>query len=142
MSAKANKATVRRVLSAYGEGNIAPLRDLLDPEVIYHSNSPKELFRFGGRHQGLAAGIVALSALASDYTIHHIAVHDLVAEGDVVWVTMDMDRTDRRNKLRLVVRVAARWEFRNGRIVSVEEYWDTADVALKQALVKTTPSGK
>ena len=142
MNAKKNKATVRRVLAAYGEGDIAPLRALLDPELVYHSHSPKELFRYGGRHEGLAGGIVALAALASDYTIHHIEIHEVVAEGDVVWVAMDMDRTDRRVDVRLVVHVAARWEFRDGRIVSVEEYWDTADVALKQGLVKPNASRK
>jgi ketosteroid isomerase-like protein len=129
-----NKALVQRILEAYGESDFSPLREVLDPKVVYHSHSPRELFRFAGRHEGLANGVAALSAIASDYTIHALEVHELVGEADVVWATTDMDYTDRRSKKRLTVRVVSRWQVRDGKVVSVEEYFDTADTALKQGL--------
>jgi ketosteroid isomerase-like protein len=135
-----NKEAIRRVLTAYSEGDFAPLRALLDPGIVYQSHSPKGIFRFGGRHEGMADAVVALSALASDYTVHHIQLREMVGEGDVVWVTMDMDYTERRTGVRLVIPVAARWEFRDGRIVSIGEFWDTVDVALKHGLVKANAS--
>ena len=140
MSVSKNKESIRSALSAYSEGDFGPLRALLDAGIVYQSRSPKKIFRFGGRHEGMADAVVALAALASDYTIHHIEIRDMVGEGDVVWVTNDIDYTERRTGVRLVVPVAARWEFRDGRIVSIEEFWDTADVALKHGLVKATES--
>ena len=137
-----NKALVGRILEAYGESDFSPLREVLDPKVVYHSHSPREFFRFAGRHEGLADGVAALSAIASDYTIHGIKVHELVGEADIVWATTDMDYTDRRHKKRLTVRVASRWQIRDGRLISVDEYFDTADTALKQGLATARSSSR
>lgn len=138
----ANKALVRRILSAYAEGDLAPLREVLDPGVVYHSHSPAEFFRFGGRHDGLASGVAALSSIASDYTIHSLMVSEVIGEGDVVWATTDVNYTERRSKVRMSIRVVSRWEVKKGRVIAVDEYFDTAEAALKQGRVVRAPSKK
>jgi ketosteroid isomerase-like protein len=137
-----NKARLRRALAAYSEGDIGPLREMVDPDVVYHSHSPHTLFRFGGRHEGFANAIAAMAAMASDYSIHSYRVGDLTAEGDVVWSVAEIDATYRRSKARFKIALAVRWQFRSGRIVGVEEYFDTAEGALKQGLVTPVASRK
>ena len=130
----ANKALLARILTAYGEGDLAPMRAALDPAVVYHTHGPTEFFRFGGRHEGLAATIAALSAIASDYAVHRYQIRELIGEGEIVWLTADVDATDRRRKMRLAITLASRWQFHSGRVVAVDEYFDSGEVALKQGL--------
>ena len=130
-----NKALVRRVLAAFGEADIEPLRAAIDPGVVFYSHSPGEIFRAGGRHEGVADSIAALSALATDFTVHRVEVKEVIGEGDVVWVTSELEFTARRHAKRLTLTVASRWLLRDGRILSVDEFWDTCAAALKQGLV-------
>jgi ketosteroid isomerase-like protein len=121
----ANKDLLRRILIAYGEGDLAPMRAALDPDVVYFSHGPQEFFRFGGRHEGFGDTIAALSAIASDYAVHRYQIRELIGEGEIVWLTAEVDATDRRRKTRLKITLAARWQFKGGRVISVEEYFDS-----------------
>jgi ketosteroid isomerase-like protein len=132
---EALKQRVRAILTAYGEGDLGPLREALDPDIVYHSHSPRELFRWGGVHEGVVNGIAALSALAADYAVHRYEVLDVIGEGDAVWVTAELEATDRHNNKRVGTRLAARWQFKGDRVARVDEFYDSAGVALKQGLV-------
>jgi ketosteroid isomerase-like protein len=138
---EAHKLRIRTILTAYGEGDMSALRESLDPEIVYHSHAPSELFRWGGTHEGLVNGVAALSAIASDYAVHRYELKEIAGEGDVVWVTADLEATDRHRKIRVDAQVVSRWQFKGERVIRVDEYYDTARVALKQRVVAITASG-
>jgi ketosteroid isomerase-like protein len=132
---ESNKAILERVLKAYSEGDVAPLREAADPSVVYHSHAAKEIFRFGGRHEGFANAVAAMSSIASGYAIHSYRIRELIGDGDIVWSLADVEATERRKKRQVKMTLAARWQFRDGRIVFVEDYFDSARMALEQGLV-------
>jgi ketosteroid isomerase-like protein len=138
---ESRKSRIKAILTAYGEGDMGALREALDPGIVYHSHAPSELFRWGGRHEGQVNGLAVLSALASDYAVHRYEVKEIVGEGDVVWVRADLEATDRHRKIRVETQLATRWEFKGDHVIRVDEYYDTAAVALKQGLVTLKASG-
>jgi ketosteroid isomerase-like protein len=136
------KTHLRRMLKAYGEGDLSLIREALEPDVVYHPHGPPELFRFAGRHVGLADAIAALSAIASDYSIHRYDVREMIGEGDIIWVTSGIDATDRRRHVHLAITLVARWQFRGVRVASVDEYFDSGEIALRQGLATASASGQ
>jgi ketosteroid isomerase-like protein len=139
---EALKERVRGILTAYGQGELDELRAALDPDVVYSSHAPKELFRWGGRHEGIVNGVAALSAIASDYAVHRYEVTEVIGEGDVVWVTADLEATERRSKIRVETQLVTRWQFKGDSVVAVDEYYDNGSVALKLGLAKASSSGQ
>ncbi len=129
------KGHLRRVLAGYAEGDFSLLRESLDPEVVYHSHAPRELFRFGGRHEGVANTVAAISAIASDYTFHRYLVRELIGEGQVLWALIDLEVSDNRKKIRFATTLAQRWSFRGVRVIAIDEYLDGAEAALKLGLL-------
>jgi len=130
LSAEANKQAMRRVLKAYGEGDHAPVIALLHDDIVWTSNAPTELFRFGGPHRGKSEAVVGMAMIAADYAMHHYDVMELVAEGDVVWMTAKLDMTSRRSGKNFKLSLAGRWEFHDGLLIAIAEYYDSASVAL------------
>jgi ketosteroid isomerase-like protein len=123
---------MRRVLKAYGEGDQEPVTAILHDDIVWTSNSPLELFRFGGRHHGKSEAIMGMAMISADYTTHHYDVLELVAEDDVVWMTAKLDMTSRRNGRNFKLSLASRWQFRDGMLVGITEYYDSASVALTE----------
>lgn len=130
MSSESNKQAMRRVLRAYGEGNHEPVTAILHDDIVWTSNSPVELFRFGGAHHGKSEAIMGMAMISAEYTTHHYDVLELVGEGDVVWMTARLDMTSRRNGKNFKVTLASRWLFRDGMLIGITEYYDSAMVAL------------
>jgi ketosteroid isomerase-like protein len=135
LSAESNKEAMRRVLAAYGAGDFAPVTALLHPDIVWMSNAPKEIFRFGGTHSGKTEAMVGMAMIAAEYDTHHYEVVELVAEGDVVWMTAKLDMTSRRNGVHFVLPIASRWQFSGGLLVAITEYYDLATIALLEGRV-------
>jgi ketosteroid isomerase-like protein len=123
---------MRRVLKAYGEGDHAPVTAILHDDIVWISNAPAELFRFGGPHQGKAEALVGMAMIANEYTTHHYDVLELIGEGDVVWMTAKLDMTSLRSGRNFKLSLASRWQFRDGMLVGITEYYDSASVALAE----------
>jgi limonene-1,2-epoxide hydrolase len=135
------KAQLRRMMTAYSEGDLAPIREALDPNVRYHPHGPTEFFRFAGAHHGFADAIAALSAIASDYAIHRYNIRELIGEGSVFWTTVDIDATNWRQSIRLSFALIGRWQFQGNRVVSVDEYFDSGSIALQLGFAEPKTSG-
>jgi ketosteroid isomerase-like protein len=73
-----------------------------------------------------------MSKLAMAYQLHSYNVVELVGEGDVVWMTAQVDFTHRRSKQRLAFPIVSRWQVRDGRVLSVTEYYDSASLLLQE----------
>jgi ketosteroid isomerase-like protein len=133
--AASHKVILRKVLKAYRLGDFEPVLDALDDRVVWTSNALPGHYRFGGERHGRGGVIEALSLIAADYHITRYDVHEMVAEGDVVWVTSELGVDDKRNHRSIGFTLVGRWEFQAGKIVSVSEFFDTASVMQQQGRV-------
>jgi ketosteroid isomerase-like protein len=136
---ESNKDAMRRVLKAYSEGDIEPVVALLHSDIVWTSQSPKALFRFGGRHEGKDAALLGIAMISAEYQTHHYDVIELVGEGDVVWMNALLDMTSRRNSARFRLSIASRWQFRDGMVIALTEYYDLASVALMEGRAIPAP---
>jgi ketosteroid isomerase-like protein len=125
-----NKALVQRVLAAYAQSDLEPLLQVIDPNVVWISQGPAQHYAFGGKHVGRAGVLAAMSKLAMDYELHSYNVVELVGEGEVVWMTAQVDFTHRASKQRLAFPIVSRWQIRDGQVRSVTEYYDSASLLL------------
>ncbi len=132
MSVEANKALLRRVLKAYGEGDMDPLFAAVDDDVAWTSNALAGHYRFGGPRRGRAGLIEALSMIAADYAIQRYDITEMVGEGEVIWSTCQVDVQDRRSDLKMSFPLAARWQFAGGKVCACQEFFDTASVLHQQ----------
>ena len=132
---ESNKALLRRVLKAYERGDYEPIFAALDEDVVWSSNSLANHYRFGGTRRGRAGVVEALSMIAADYDISRYDVVEMVGEGDVIWATSELSLYDRKTGRPLTFPLVNRWQFRDGRIVSCSEFFDTAAVLQQQGRI-------
>jgi ketosteroid isomerase-like protein len=128
----ANKAVLKRALKSYEKGDLEPILALLDENIVWRSNALAKHYRFAGRRQGRAGVIEALSMIAADFQVSRYEPIELVGEGDVIWASSEVSCLDRKAGRQLSFLLVNRWEFRDGRIVSCSEFFDTADVLQQQ----------
>ncbi|MEI9996102.1 MAG: nuclear transport factor 2 family protein [Rhizomicrobium sp.] len=140
MSVEANKDAMRRALKAYGEGDFQPVLQLLHRDVVWTTQAPSALFRFGGVHHGHVEAVIGVSTIATDYTLHRYEIAEMIGEGDVVWMNARLDVTERKSGKHFGVALASRWEFRDGKAIGLTEYFDSATVALLQGSVAAAES--
>jgi ketosteroid isomerase-like protein len=129
---EANKALVRRFLSAYVQGDHETALGLLDDEAVWTLNALPGHFRFGGRWVGKTKVHEGLSLVAADYTIHRYDIVHLMGEGETVWTTSKLLVTQRKTGKELLFEIAGRWKLRDGKIVEATEYFDSAAVLNQQ----------
>jgi len=134
-SVETNKATLRRVLKAYENGDYEPIFAALDEDVVWSSNSLASHYRFGGTRRGRAGVVEALSMIAADYEISRYEVLEMVGEGDVIWATSELALYDRKTGRPLTFPLVNRWQFRDSKIVSCSEFFDTAAVLQQQGRI-------
>lgn len=132
MSVAENKALVQRVLAAYAQSDLEPLLQVIDPDVIWISQGPAQHYAFGGRHIGRAGVLAAMSKLAMEYQLHDYNLVELIGEGEVVWMTAQVDFTHRKSKRRLTFPLVSRWQIRGGRVLALTEYYDSASLLLQE----------
>lgn len=134
-SVEENKATLRRMIVAYESGDFAPIYEALDEDVTWASNSLANHYRFGGVRRGRAGVVEALSMIAVDYEISRYEVVEMIGEGDVVWATSMLSLFDRKTARPLTFPLVNRWQFKDGKIVSCSEFFDTAAVLQQQGRI-------
>ena len=126
-----NQDTLRRVMGAYAKGDLGPLLDAVTDDVVWESNSPAGQFRFAGRYSGPFGLKEALALIASEFAILRYDMTETTGEGDIVWALNDLEVLERRSGKQARVRLANRWQFRDGRIASCTEFFDTAGTLLQ-----------
>lgn len=130
-----HKATLRRVLKAYEQGDYEPIFQALAEDVVWSSNSLANHYRFGGARRGRAGVVEALSMIAADYEISRYDVIEMVGEGDVIWATSELSLFDRKTRRPLTFPLVNRWQFKDGLIISCAEFFDTAAVLQQQGRI-------
>jgi ketosteroid isomerase-like protein len=131
-----NKASLRRIISAYGHGDMGPLLEALHPDIVWISHGPPQFLRFAGKHVGRDNCLVGLSSMGADFALHNYEIVEIVAEGDIVWMQARLETSRRSGGSRHVIEVANRWQFADGKIVHLTEYYDSASMLLRDDKLK------
>ena len=80
-----NKTLMLSVIAAFQVGNLEPLFAALSPDVVWKATAPREFFRFGGTHRGIAGMREYTALLFSRYSFTRFTPKTLTAKGDQVW---------------------------------------------------------
>lgn len=132
MGAAGNKALVQRVIAAYAQSDIDPFLESISEDFIWTSTAPEDFYGFGGRHLGRAGALAVVSKIATEYQLNAYDVVELVGEGEIVWMTANVVFTYRRSGIGQEFKLVSRWHVRNGRILALTEYFDSASLLLKE----------
>ena len=141
MSAEKNKAHVQRILSAYALSDLGPLLEAIHPDIVWTSQGPAAHYGFGGGHKGRAGTLAGMAKIATDYQLNGYEVAELVAEGDVVWMTANVDFSHRKSGARLKFPLVSRWQFKDGKVVALTEYYDSASLLLEEGRLVAAKTG-
>jgi ketosteroid isomerase-like protein len=128
----ANKALMLSVIAAFKEGDLEPLFAALSPDVIWKSNAPKEFFRFGGVHRGLAGMKEYTAQLAMQYHFVKLDPRAITAKGDQVWGVFEAEAQHRPSGRYVRSDLSIRWTVSEGRITAHQGFFDTASVLMQQ----------
>ena len=86
-----NKNLMLSVIAAFKDGNLEPLFAALSPEIVWTATAPREFFRFGGTHRGIAGMREYTALLFSRYHFTRFAPKILTAKSDQVWGVFDAE---------------------------------------------------
>ena len=126
-----NKRRLARVMAAYTNGDLEPLMETVADDVVWDSNALTTQFRFGGSFRGPLGIKEVLSLIATEFHILRYDIQEMTGDGDIVWVLSELEIRDRKTGKQIGVRLANRWQFRDGMIVSCSEFFDTAGTLVK-----------
>ena len=125
MSEQDNRALVQRGYDAFGRGDIEALLSLLDEHVEWASSGPPEL-PTSGRRRGRQQVAEFFQAVDGMTEIQRFEPHTFVCEGErVVVLGSATERLKATGKV-LDSEWAHVFTVKNGKIVSFQEYLDTA----------------
>ena len=135
MTAQDNRALVQRGYDAFGRGDIETLLSLFDENIEWATPGPPEL-PTAGRRRGRRQVAEFFQALNGMSEIQRFEPHTFVCEGDRVVV---LGRAAERLKATGKV-LDSEWvhvfTVKNGKIVSFQEYLDTAATVAELQLVQ------
>jgi ketosteroid isomerase-like protein len=127
-----NKALMLSVMAAFKEGDLEPLFATLSPDVVWKSNAPKEFFRFGGIHRGMAGMKEYTAQLAMQYHFVKLEPRTITAKGDQVWGIFKAEAQHRPSGRYVRSDLSIRWTIADGRITAHQGFFDTASVLMQQ----------
>ena len=122
--------TLRHIMEAYVQGDLEPLMVAAADDIVWNTNVPASHFRFGGEFHGRIGLKEGLSLLASEFSLVRYDAREMIGNGDVVWVLSDVIISENRTGRRANAKLANRWQFRDGKIVSCTEFYDSVSVLI------------
>ncbi len=127
-----NKNLMLSVIAAFKDSDLAPLFEALHPDVVWTSTAPRQFFRFGGTHRGLA-GMREYTALL--FTHYHFVRFDpkaITTKGDQVWGVFAAEARHRPTGRYVKSDISMRWTVKDGKITEHQGFFDTAGVLIQQ----------
>lgn len=124
------------VISALKAGMLEPLFAALSPDVVWTATAPKEYFRFGGTHRGIAGVKEYTALLFSRYHFTRFAPRQVTARGDHVWGLFDVEALHQPSGRYVRSDVSIHWIMKDGRIIAHQGFFDTAGVLMQQGDLK------
>lgn len=127
-----NKALMLAVVAALKDADLEPLFAALSPEVVWKATAPRQFFRFGGVHRGVA-GVREYSALLfSRYHLSRLVPKTLIAQGERVWGLFEAEALHQPSGRYVQFDIFIGWTVRDGKIVEHQCLFDTASVLIQQ----------
>ena len=113
-----NVETVRRLYQlGVIDGNVAALRELLHPDVVY-VNPPEAVDP--GTRRGVEAFVGAIDNLTHTFEAADHSLNEVFAAGDVVVAAVTFHARGRDSGAELTQDEAHTWRFRQGKVISFE----------------------
>jgi ketosteroid isomerase-like protein len=135
---EANKKVLERILRAYGEGDLERVVSSFDENVVWMVHTLPGHYRFGGPRRGHLGMSEVWAMLATYFTMERYDPLEVVGEGDVCWATNELTVLVRRSGKRVLLRLVNRWEFKDGKVIKCDEYFDTAATLVQQGRIAET----
>lgn len=120
------------VMTAFRDGDLAPLFAILDPAIVWRAHAPREFFRFGGTHRGLAGVKEYTALLASRYHFTRLKPLAVTARAEQVWGLFDAEAMHIPSGRYVTTCLVMRWTIRDDRLVEHQGFFDTAGVLMQQ----------
>jgi ketosteroid isomerase-like protein len=127
-----NKNLMLSVLAAFAHGNLEPLFAALSPNVVWKATAPREFFRFGGIHRGIAGMKEYTALLFSRYHFTRFTPKTLTAKGDQVWGLFEAEALHQPSGKYVQSDISIRWTVKDGKITEHQGFFDTAGVLMQQ----------
>lgn len=127
-NARQTEWALRKAIGSLGANDFRPLIDLLHDEVIWISNASVAHFRWGGKHVNRSGAVELLSQLASEFSFTRFHVDDLVVCEDDALALSNVEGVHLATSRPASVRNVLRMKLRDGKLVRVEGFFDTATV--------------
>jgi ketosteroid isomerase-like protein len=128
----ANRALMLSVMAAFRDGQLDPLFDILDDNVIWISTAPPEFFRFGGTRRGRAGVKEYTALLFVGYHYTRFEPRGVAAKGDQVWGVFEVEALHRASGRYVRTDASIAWTIRGGKLVAHQGFFDTAGVLMQQ----------
>ncbi len=127
-----NRNLMVSVIAAFKKSDLQPLFDALSPDVVWKATAPREFFRFGGTHRGLAGMKEYTALLFSRYSFTRFEPRAITAKDDQVWGLFEVEALHRTSGKYVSSDIAIRWTVRDGKIIEHQGLFDTASVLMQQ----------
>ncbi|HEY1707604.1 MAG TPA: nuclear transport factor 2 family protein [Rhizomicrobium sp.] len=127
-----NRRLLERILKAYGEGDLERVVSWIDDNVTWMVHTLPGHYRFGGPRRGHLGMSEVWAMIATYFTMERYDSREIVGEGDVLWSTNELTVLVRKSGKRVMLRLVNRWEFRDGKVIFCDEYFDTAGALAQQ----------
>jgi len=141
VGAAENKALIQRILGAYAQSDLEPLLAAIHPDIVWTSQAPEAHYGFGGSHKGRAGTLAGMAKIATEYQLNTYKVVELVGEDEIVWMTANVDFSHRKSGARLKFPLVSRWQFKDGKVVALTEYYDSASLLLEEGRLVAAKTG-
>jgi ketosteroid isomerase-like protein len=132
----ANRDLMLSVIAAFKDSNLEPLFTALDPDVVWKATAPKEFFRFGGTHRGVAGMMEYTALLFSRYHFTRFSPKTVTAKGDQVWGLFEAEALHQPSGNYVRSDISMRWTVKDGKITEHQGFFDTAGVLMQQGDLK------
>jgi len=128
----ANKTLMLTVMAAFADGNLEPLFAAVSPQVVWKATAPREFFRFGGTHRGIAGMKEYTALLFSRYHFTRFTPGILTARDDQVWSVFEAEALHQPSGKYVQFDISIHWTVKDGKIAEHQCFFDTAGVLMQQ----------
>jgi len=121
---------VRRVLAAFESADVEPLLSVLDDNVVWKSAFQEDAgLRMRGEYHGRAGVLEIISEVAMIAHFSRFHPKEILSDGVVVWCLVEAEAAPTHNLAnKWTFDVAFRCRVRNGRILEIQNFFDTAQL--------------
>ena len=135
---------MKYILEAWGEADLAPVREALDENVVWKSGSScdRSAFGFGGEYRGRDNVLALLSSLSTKYFFQRYMAREIISKGEIVWGLFDVYGSffpiggNERDRKTIKFESAFRWRIRDGKILEAQSFFDTAALLIQQGALQ------